>query len=119
MHVVAAPDKFRGTASAAEVADAVVRGARAAGGTGTALPMADGGEGTLAVLGGANRRSTVTGPLGEPVEAGWRLEGTTAVIEMAAASGLLLAGGAEENQPLDATTAGTCLLYTSPSPRDS
>ncbi len=107
MHVVATPDKFRGTASAAEVADAVVRGARAAGGTGTALPMADGGEGTLAVLGGANRRSTVTGPLGEPVEAGWRFDGTTAVIEMAAASGLLLAGGAEENQPLDATTAGT------------
>ena len=50
--------------------------------------MADGGEGTLEALGGPNRSSTVTGPLGEPVEAGWRLERRRAVIEMARASGL-------------------------------
>lgn len=107
MRIVAAPDKFRGTATAVEIADAVVRGVCSTGGTGTALPMADGGEGTLEVLGGANRRSTVTGPLGDPVVAEWRLDGRSAVIEMAQASGLVLAGGAEGNEPLDATTAGT------------
>lgn len=69
--------------------------------------MADGGEGLLDVLGGANRTSTVTGPLGTPVEAQWRLDRTTAVVEMALASGLQLAGGAEGNDPMNATTAGT------------
>ena len=69
--------------------------------------MADGGEGTLDVLGGANRTTVVTGPLGDPVKAPWRLSRTTAVIEMALASGLTLAGGAERNDALAATTAGT------------
>ena len=55
MHVVAAPDKFRGTATAAEVADAIARAVEAAGHTCDRAPMADGGEGTLDVLGGANR----------------------------------------------------------------
>lgn len=68
--------------------------------------MADGGEGTLAALGGANRSSVVTGPLGEPVDAEWRLDRGTAVIEMAQAAGLVLAGGAEENDPLGASTVG-------------
>ncbi len=107
MHVVAAPDKFRGTASAAEVADAIARAVEAAGHTCDRAPMADGGEGTLDVLGGANRSTTVTGPLGDPVEAGWRLHRRRAVIEMARASGLELAGGAEDNDPMAATTAGT------------
>ncbi len=69
--------------------------------------MADGGEGLLDVLGGANRTDTVTGPLGEPVEASWRLSRGTAIIEMARASGLVLAGGAEGNDPMQATTSGT------------
>jgi len=69
--------------------------------------MADGGEGTLDALGGPNRTSTVTGPLGKPVDAVWRLEGRMAVIEMARASGLELAGGAAGNDPVAATTAGT------------
>lgn len=56
MRVVAAPDKFRGTSTAGEIADAVVRGATSAGATADALPMADGGEGTLEALGGANRQ---------------------------------------------------------------
>ena len=47
------------------------------------VPMADGGEGTLDALGGANRSTIVTGPLGAPVDAAWRLDGRTAVIEMA------------------------------------
>ena len=106
MHVVAAPDKFKGTASAAAVAAAVAEAATAAGGTCDPAPMADGGEGTLEALGGPNRSSTVTGPLGHPVTAAWRLRGDVAVIEAAQASGLVLAGGPEANDPVAATTAG-------------
>jgi glycerate kinase len=68
--------------------------------------MADGGEGTLDVLGGPNRTTVVTGPLGQPVEAAWRLHRGVAVIEMARASGLTLAGGPTKNDPLNATTQG-------------
>ena len=107
MRVVAAPDKFRGTATAAEVAAAVHRAATAAGWACDEAPVADGGEGTLEVLGGANRTATVTGPLGSPVEASWRLDGRTAVIEMAQASGLDLVGGAAGNDPIAADTVGT------------
>ena len=107
MRVVAAPDKLRGTATAADVAAAVGRAARASGWRCDEVPMADGGEGTLAALGGANRRTLVTGPLGAPVEAEWRLDGRTAVIEMATASGLALAGGSDDNDPVAASTAGT------------
>jgi glycerate kinase len=49
----------------------------------------------------------VTGPLGAPIEAPWRFHRGTAIIEMALASGLELAGGAEGNDPMNATTAGT------------
>lgn len=105
--VLAAPDKFRGTATARDVARAIATGARLAGWACRELPLADGGEGVLAALGGPNRRSRVTGPLGEPVEADWQLEGATAVVEMALASGLLLAGGREANDPERASTVGT------------
>lgn len=107
MRVLAAPDKFRGTATAAEVAGAIAAATRAAGGRAREVPLSDGGEGFLEVFGGANRTAVVTGPLGEPVEAGWRLDGRSAVIEMARASGLVLAGGAGGNDPVAATTAGT------------
>ena len=107
MRVVAAPDKFRGTASAAEVAAAVGRAAHAAGWDCDEVPMADGGEGTLDALGGPNRTTLVTGPLGDPVEAEWRLHRGTAVIESARASGIALLGGAEENDPISASTYGT------------
>jgi glycerate kinase len=107
MRAVAAPDKFRGTADAAAVAAAVARACAAAGWACDEVPMADGGEGTLDALGGANRTSTVTGPLGDPVRAGWRLAGAEAVVEMAQASGLSLVGGAEENEPMAASTYGT------------
>lgn len=105
--VLAAPDKFRGTASAREIAHAIAVGAHAAGWDCRELPLADGGEGVLAALGGANRRSRVTGPLGEPVEAEWQREGDSAVVEMALASGLTLAGGRERNDPESASTRGT------------
>jgi glycerate kinase len=107
MHVIAAPDKMRGTASATEAAAAIARAARAGGHTCDEIPMADGGEGTLDVLGGATRTTVVSGPLGQPVEAPWRLHRRTAIIEMARASGLALVGGAEGNDPMEATTAGT------------
>jgi glycerate kinase len=107
MRVVAAVDKFRGTASAADVAHAIGQACWELGHDCTEIALADGGEGLLDALGGANRTSTVTGPLGTPVEAPWRLHRNTAIIEMALASGLVLAGGAEGNDPLAATTAGT------------
>jgi glycerate kinase len=107
VRVVAAPDKFRGSASAAEVASAIGRAARAVGATCDEVPAADGGEGTLDALGGPNRETLVTGPLGDPVRAAWRLAGTEAVVEMARASGLALVGGAEGNDPIAASTTGT------------
>ncbi len=113
MHVVAAPDKFRGTASALDVAIAVENAVAEHGGTTAVLPMADGGEGTLEALGGPNQTSLVTGPLGSLVEAPWRLSGTTAIIEMAQASGLITIGGSEFNEVLDATSTGTGELILS------
>jgi len=107
MRIVIAPDKFKGTATAREIADAIAVAVEDVGHSVVAVPMADGGDGTLDALGGANRTTTVTGPNGEPVSASWRLSKKTAVIEMALASGLVLAGGAEENDPLNATTRGT------------
>lgn len=86
----------------------MARAAAAAGAACDAAPVADGGEGTLEALGGTVRTTTVRGPLGEPVAAEWRMRpGGTAVVEMARASGLTLAGGPAGNDPLRATTAGT------------
>jgi len=107
MRLLAAPDKFRGTLTAREAAAAIAAGAVRAGRTATELPLADGGEGTLDVLGGGNRRTTVNGPLGDAVDAAWRLEDDgTALIEAALACGLSLAGGPERNDPLRATSRG-------------
>jgi glycerate kinase len=74
------------------------------------LPLADGGEGTLdalvAALGGSRRTVTVTGPLGDPVDAEWALlPGGVAVVEMARASGLALVPRVRD--PLRASTRGT------------
>lgn len=109
--LLAAPDKFRGTATASEVAAAIEWAAHDAGWTCDRAPVADGGEGLLDVLDahlqGVRRRTTVTGPLSAPVDAEWLLAGRIAVVEMARASGLLLAGGADGNDPMAATTRGT------------
>jgi glycerate 2-kinase len=107
MRLLAAPDKFRGTLSAREAAAAIAAGGVRAGWTTEELALADGGEGTLDVLGGWNRRTLVSGPLDRPVDAGWRLEEDgTALIEAAQACGLTLAGGPEQNDPLRATSLG-------------
>lgn len=107
MKVLAAVDKFRGTATAAQVATAIGHACWQLGHDCVERPLADGGEGTLEALGGANRTTLVTGPLGKPVQAPWRLHRGTAIIEMACASGLLLAGGKQQNDPIAATTTGT------------
>jgi len=107
MRVLAAVDKFKGTATAAQVAAAIGHACWELGHECIERPVADGGEGTLEALGGANRTSTVTGPLGDAVRADWRLHRGTAVIEMARASGLTLVGGAKGNDAMAATTTGT------------
>ena len=112
--MVIAPDKFKGSVTALEAAAAMARGvARAAPEASIdQVPMADGGEGTtqalVAATGGSIREAQVTGPMGEPVIACFGLlgDGRTAVLEMAAASGLVLVP-AEKRNPLVTTTRGT------------
>ena len=109
-HLVAAFDKFRHTAKAADLCAGVGDVAWEAGWSCDPVPLGDGGEGTLDALaaqGGILRTTTVSGPLGDPVLATWLLRGTTAFIEMASASGLELVGGTEGNDALDASTYGT------------
>ncbi|MFD1212296.1 glycerate kinase [Arthrobacter sp. GCM10027362] len=99
MRVVIAPDKFKGSLSAPEVAAALERGllAAAPGLAVDKVPVADGGEGTLEAAFGAGyarHEAAVAGPTGEPLTAGFAVRGRQAVIEMAAASGLaVLPGG--------------------------
>ena len=110
--VLVAPDSFKGTLSAAEVAAAVAAGVRDAGLDAVELPVADGGEGTmdalLATLGGERRTTTVSDPLGRPVEAEYALidEGRRAVVEMARASGFSLVTE-DERDAFAASTRGT------------
>ena len=114
MRVVIAPDKFKGSLSAADAAAAMARGVTRAcpGASIDRVPMADGGEGTVdalvAATAGSMRDVVVTGPLGTPVRARFGLsgDGRTAVIEMAAASGLVLVPK-EKRNPLVTTTRGT------------
>jgi glycerate 2-kinase len=109
--VLVCPDKFKGTLGAADVASAMAAGLRRAGFDEIAsLPLADGGEGTLDALlaarGGSRRHATVTGPLGDPVDAEWALlPGGVAVVEMAQASGLALMPRVRD--ALRASTRGT------------
>ena len=109
--VLVAPDSFKGTFSAAQVAGAIGRGIERAGLMPPDLcPVADGGEGTLDALlpqlGGELRAVTVRGPLGAPVNTGFGLveDGGTAIVEMAMASGL---GLVAEKDAWNASTYGT------------
>lgn len=115
-HVLVAADKFKGSLTAVQVAERVTAGLRRVvpGARVETLPVADGGDGTVAaaVAAGFERRETrVTGPLGTPVTAAYAVRDTTAVVEMAEASGLqhLPAG---EFAPLTATTYGSGELLT-------
>ena len=106
-----APDSFKGTFSARQVAAAVAAGLRSAGREAHELPVADGGEGTMDVLvsalGGEVRKVTVSDPLGRPVEAGFALlPDGSAVVEMAQASGLSLVAESDRDA-WAASTRGT------------
>ena len=96
MRVLVAPDKFKGTLTAAEAATAIAAGLSAPNLEVHALPIADGGEGTAAVLAqaveGRWHPHTVLGPLGAPTPAGLyrSADGRLAVFEMSTASGLAL-----------------------------
>jgi glycerate kinase len=108
--VVLAPDKFRGTADATQVAGAMARAAASLGWEPVALPMSDGGEGLLdacATICPEVVTTRVSGPDGVPVAAPWRHGPGIAVVEMARASGLTLAGGPSGNDPLAASSRGT------------
>jgi glycerate kinase len=114
MKIVLAPDKFKGSLSAREACEAMERGVRRVWPDAevVSIPLADGGEGTVEALvaatGGRCVEVTVTGPLGEPVQAQYGILGDaqTAVIEMAQASGLWRVPP-EQRNPLKTTTFGT------------
>ncbi|HEX4806103.1 MAG TPA: glycerate kinase [Conexibacter sp.] len=107
-----APDSFKGTFSAPEVADAIARGLERAGVTADRCPVADGGEGTLeaivAARGGEVVAAPAHDPLGRPLEGCFALldGGRTALVETATASGLALLSAAERD-PWTADTYGT------------
>lgn len=109
--VLVAVDKFRGSLSGPEAADAIARGLRAAGAFVDICPVADGGEGTLDALtegrGGGVLGVVSRGPMGVPVRAHvGMLEDGTGVVELAQASGLSLVEPSQR-RPLEATTHGT------------
>ncbi|MGI5422557.1 glycerate kinase [Actinomadura luteofluorescens] len=114
MRVVVAPDSFKGSLSAAQVCAAVAEGVRRAapGADVAAVPMADGGEGTLdcflSARGGDAVEVAATDPVGRPVKARYALsgDGRSAVVELAAASGLPLVEDLPPD-PMNAATTGT------------
>ncbi|MGY1637628.1 glycerate kinase [Geodermatophilus sp. SYSU D00742] len=111
--IVLAPDKFKGSLSAAEVAAALARGLRRSlpGAELVETPIADGGEGTVDLVlahGFTPRTCEVPGPLGDPTPARYAVGGGTAVLEMSAAAGLALLPppGPTEHTALHASTVG-------------
>lgn len=118
-----APDKFKGSLTANEVAQALAAGLRSAadeaGTTGAVqcelLPLADGGDGSVdaAVAAGFARRSyTVAGPTGDPVQTSIAFDGTTAVVEVANTCGLaLLPGGMLEALKSSSRGFGDAVLF--------
>ncbi len=108
VHIVIAPDSFKGSLPADQVAEAVSDGIRRVLPDVEAVlrPIADGGEGTVAAAlraGFRPRPVRVSGPDGAPVEATVALDGTTAVVELATAAGL---GMLDRPAPTTATTRG-------------
>lgn len=115
MKIVICPDSFKGSMSSVDTADAIARGIRMGASCELEIiqiPIADGGEGTADTLvratGGEIRRMRVHDPLLREVDAFFGVlgDGKTAVIEMAAASGLYLLSENERN-PLVTSTVGT------------
>jgi glycerate kinase len=110
VRVLVAPDSFKGTFDATAVAGALARGFESAGWDADRCPVADGGEGTMALLAdalGARLREIVASdPLGRPVCCSFALAGETAIVEMAQASGLALVAE-DERDAWAASTRGT------------
>ena len=114
MNIILAPDSFKGSLSSVAVAEAMEEGVRkvVADAHCVKISMADGGEGTVQAMlhatGGKRVYRQVSGPTGRRVRAGYGLlaDAATAVIEMAAASGLALVDEGGGN-PLETTTRGT------------
>lgn len=110
--ILVAPDSFKGTYSASEVAAAIADGIKEFGGRVEPCPVADGGEGTLdcllGALGGSRESQIVCGPQGDPVEGeiGFVDDGRTAIVELAQASGLTLVPPAARDAET-ATSTGT------------
>jgi glycerate 2-kinase len=110
--VLVAPDSFKGTLTASQVAAAAGRGLERAGMAADLCPVADGGEGTMEVLlarlGGEVVTVAASDPLGREVAASFALlgDGNTALVEVAAASGLALVAAAERDAEA-ASSAGT------------
>jgi len=110
--VLVSPDSFKGTFSAGQVADAIAAGVEESGTPATRMPIADGGEGTMAALldalGGEERVVTVSDPLGRPTHARFALlrGRRTAIVETAQASGLSLVAEYERDA-WQASTRGT------------
>ena len=109
--VLVAPDSFKGTFSAREVARAIADGLREGGLDAEELPIGDGGEGTMdalvATLGGELHKRKVSDPLGRPITASFAvLPDGRAVVEMAQASGLALVRE-NERDAWAASTRGT------------
>ncbi|MGH2631546.1 MAG: glycerate kinase [Actinomycetota bacterium] len=121
MRILLAPDKFRGTLTAPQAAEAMAAGWRRErpGDDLELVPMADGGEGTMdtliAALGGRVRRMRVAGPLGDPVDSVFGIaeapgdespDDRIGIVEMAQASGLALVSRSRRD-PLRTSTRGT------------
>jgi glycerate kinase len=111
VHFLVAPDSFKGTFGAHQVAEAIAAGVEEAGATADRCPVADGGEGTmealLGALGGERREAEVHDPLRRPIVAEFGLlgDGGTAVVETARACGLTLVAP-QERDPERADTYG-------------
>ena len=110
MHVLLAPDKFKGSLTAAEVADALAEGLAAGNPSWhiTCAPVADGGDGTVAAAVAAGWMPVAvktTGPTGRPIATLYAVRGSTAVVELASAVGLVTLPGGELD-PLGASTFG-------------
>lgn len=109
MQILVAADSFKDALAAPGVCEAIARGLRAAGHEAVLFPLADGGEGTAAILshhaGGTLEVVTVLDPLLRPITAryGRSADGQTAYIEMAAAAGLPLLTPAERDPLLTST----------------
>ncbi|MEK7467127.1 MAG: glycerate kinase [Planctomycetota bacterium] len=102
MRVLCAPNAFKGTLTALQAANAMARGVRRAGATPVLLPVADGGDGTAAVLGGKRVRMVATGPHGERMRVEYRRKGRDAIVEVAQV-GL---ARTKRRDPLNATSLG-------------